>query len=70
MFYVIELQTTASTGSAIPYAHAEQADAEAQYHSLLSVAAKSNVPQHTVLLLGPDGFRIKGETYFHNGGEE
>ena len=66
MFYVIELQTTATTGSVITYSHANQDDAEAQYHTLLAAAAKSSVPQHTVLLLGPDGFRIKGETYFHN----
>ena len=70
MFYVIEIQTTGSTGAVISYSYANQPDAEAQYHTLLAVAAKSAVPIHSVLLLGADGFRIKGETYYHNGGEE
>lgn len=69
MFYVIEIQTYADTGAVIPYAHTVREDAEAQYHSLLAVAAKSAVLKHTVSLMGDTGLVLKSETYIH-GGEE
>ena len=43
----------------------DRAEAEALYHSKLSVAAKSNVYDHTVVMLDADGTRVKGETYHH-----
>ena len=64
IFYVIELQTS-TTGAAIPYAYDNQPDAEAKYHTLLAVAAKSSVPKHSVMLIGENGFVIKSETYEH-----
>lgn len=64
IYYVIELQTTA-TGSCIPFAFNDKADAEAKYHSLLAVAAKSDVPKHGVILVNADGFVIKSEVYDH-----
>ena len=69
MFYVIELQTTASTGAVVPFSFSDRDDAEAKYHTLLAVAAKSNVPKHTVMLLGADGFVLKSETYIHEAAE-
>ena len=64
-YYVIELQTTASTGAVVPFAFDNQPDAEAKYHTLLAVAAKSNVLKHSVMLVGENGFVIKSETYEH-----
>ena len=64
IFYVLELQT-GETGSCIPFAFADKADAEAKYHSLLAVAAKSNVPKHGVILVNADGFILKSEVYDH-----
>ena len=64
VFYVIELQTAVS-GAVIPFAFDNQPDAEAKYHSLLSVAAKSSVPKHGVMLVDENGFVIKSETYNH-----
>ena len=39
--------------------------AEAKYHALLSVAAKSSVYVHTVCLINETGFMIKHESYDH-----
>lgn len=64
IFYVLELQTT-TTGSCIPFSFDNQADAEAKYHSLLAVAAVSDVPKHGALLVNADGFVIKSEVYDH-----
>ena len=40
-------------------------EAEALYHSKLSVAAKSSVYMHSVVMLSERGDRVKGETYIH-----
>lgn len=40
-------------------------EAEALYHTKLSVAAKSSVPAHSVVMLNERGERVKGETYTH-----
>ena len=64
IFYVIELQTS-STGASLPFAFDNRPDAEAKYHSLLAVAAKSSVPRHAVLLVNADGFVLKSEVYTH-----
>lgn len=68
MFYVIELQTGA-TGAAIPFAFENLPDAEAKYHSLLAVAATSDVPKHGVLLISDNGFVLKNEMYEHQAEE-
>ena len=68
IYYVIELQTS-TTGSAIPFAHDNLPDAEAQYHTLLAVACKSDVPKHGVILINDDGFVIKSEFYNHEIGK-
>lgn len=69
MFYVIEMQTGTETGSIIPFAFVNRNDAEAKYHSLLAVAAMSQVPKHGAMLFNDDGFVIKSEVYNH-GSEE
>lgn len=40
-------------------------EAEALYHTKLSVAAKSTVFEHSVVMLNERGERVKGETYRH-----
>lgn len=64
IFYVIELQTS-STGAVISFAFNNQPDAEAKYHELLSVAAKSAVAKHGAMLISEDGFMVKEEFYDH-----
>lgn len=67
MYFVLEIQI-GSTGSILPYAFDNRADAEAKYHAILSVAAKSAVPKHSAVLMAENGITLKHESYFH--GEE
>lgn len=64
MYFVLEIQI-GSTGSILPYAFDNQADAEAKYHAILSVAAKSEVPKHSAVLMAENGITLKHESYFH-----
>lgn len=64
MFYVIEIQTS-NTGSVIPFVYTDRNDAEAKFHSLLAVAAVSEVPKHGAMLFTDDGFVLKSEVYNH-----
>ena len=63
MFYVIEIQTSNNSGAIIPFTFTNRADAEAKYHSLLAVCAKSEVIKHGAMLFNDDGFIIKSEMY-------
>lgn len=64
MFYVIEVQTS-NTGAVIPFVFTNRNEAEAKYHSLLSVASISEVPKHGAILFTDDGFVLKSEVYNH-----
>lgn len=64
MYFVLEIQIN-ETGAILPYAFDNQADAEAKYHSILAVAAKSNVAKHSAVLMAENGITIKQESYFH-----
>lgn len=64
IYYVIEFQSGV-TGAVIPLAYTDRSDAEAQYHTLLAVAAKSAVRKHGVMLCNEDLFIIKSEVYEH-----
>lgn len=64
VYFVIEMQAGA-TAAAIPFAYEDELDAEAKYHSLLAVAAKSAVPVHSVILIRADGYVVKSESYSH-----
>ena len=64
IFYVIEFQSS-TTGSVIPLAYTDRSDAEAKYHELLAVAAKSEVRKHGVMLCNEDLFILKSELYTH-----
>lgn len=69
MFFVLEIQITGETGSILPFAFDNQADAEAKYHSILAVAATSAVPKHSAVLMAENGITIKTESYFHEAPE-
>lgn len=63
-FIVVELQTISeqSTGNFL-WAFDERADAEAKYHSVLSVAAKSGLPCHAAIIMRNDGAVINKQAY-------
>ena len=63
-FIVVELQTISeeSTGNFI-WTFDDRADAEAKYHSVLSVAAKSGLPCHAAILFRNDGAVINYQAY-------
>lgn len=63
-YFVLEIQIN-ETGAIIPFAFDNQADAEAKYHAILSVAAKSSVDKHSAILMAENGTTIKRESYFH-----
>lgn len=65
MYFVLEIQVNGETGSILPFAFDNLADAEAKYHSILSVAAKSDVPKHSAVLMAENGITMKQESYFH-----
>lgn len=64
MYFVLEIQIN-ETGAILPYTFDNQADAEAKYHSILAVAAKSTVPKHSAVLMAENGITLKKESYFH-----
>lgn len=65
MYFVLEIQVNGETGSILPFAFDNLPDAEAKYHSILSVAAKSDVPKHSAVLMAENGVTLKRESYFH-----
>lgn len=66
MYIVIELQTNADgTVGNFVFAFSNYYDAEAKYHTLLSVAAVSALPVHAVAMFTNSGHMIKSEYYRH-----
>ena len=65
VFFVIESQVSNGTGALITFSFNNKPDAEAKYHSLLAVAAKSAVQKHGVMLCNEDLFVLKEEVYNH-----
>lgn len=67
MFIVIELQTADDgTFGNFVWAFNTQAEAEAKYHAVLSVAATSSVHIHAATILRNDGMSIAFQSYTHN----
>lgn len=66
MYIVIELQTDSegAVGNFV-WAFESQDDAEAKYHSVLSVAAKSALPVHAAVIIRNDGVQIAAQAYTH-----
>lgn len=65
MYYVIEIQTTAETGSVLPLAYADRKQAESAYHQKLASAAISEIPKHGCMLCTEDMYVLKSEVYTH-----
>ena len=65
MFYVVEIQTNTEVGSVIPFTFTNRNEAEAKYHSLLAVAAVSQIEKHGAMLFTDDCFVLKSEVYNH-----
>ena len=65
-YVVMELQTTGNTTAvAPPVAYSDRNQAEAAWHSILSVAAVSQVEKHAVAIIAETGQVVKSECYYH-----
>ena len=67
---VTEVQTNGDTVTTLPFAYDTMNEAEAKYHSVLAVAAVSNVPTHACIMYDNEGFPIKHECFWHGEQEE
>lgn len=65
MFIVLELQATLTNVAHIFTTYSSLAEAESNYHRVLSAAAVSTVPMHSALLMTADGQVLRSETYKH-----
>ena len=65
MFIVLELQATSDDVAHIFTTYDTQAEAESNYHLVLSAAAVSTIPSHSALLMTADGQVLRSETYKH-----
>ena len=67
MYLVIELQKLSDTQVAVAPAiqRENELEAESEYHRVLSAAAISSVPQHTVLFVRDDGCLYDYKSYAH-----
>lgn len=65
MFIVLELQATEDNVAHIFTVYNSQAEAESNYHLVLSAAAISTIPSHSALLMTADGQVLRSETYKH-----
>jgi hypothetical protein len=71
MFQVIELQKLSETRlAALTNEKKERNEALSLYFQLLSVAALSAVPKHSVVILNEDGSEWMHYCFDHSGGEE
>ena len=70
-YLVIEIQKSNNGQvSQIVTSHAERAEAEQKYHTVLAYAAVSSVDIHSAVMLTDEGDMIKKETYYHGQPEE
>lgn len=66
MYIVIELQKNAEGHvSNIVTEHANLAEAESKYYSILASAAISDVPVHSAIIVSEEGFPVKHQCYKH-----
>lgn len=65
-YIVLETQTSnGATAIVPPAAYLERNQAEAAFHSVLSLAAVSAVEEHACMLLTSDGRVLRNECYRH-----
>ena len=64
---VIEIQKSGETATPLVQLFTDEAQAKSRYHELLSIAAVSNVPEHSVILVSEEGSYMFHEKYEHGG---
>ena len=66
-YIVIEIQTNTDGTIGIPPVSSfdDRNAAEARYHSILSIAAESALPEHTAILIDSTGRLLSRECYTH-----
>ena len=64
---VIEIQKNGETATPLVQLFTDDAQAKSRYHELLSIAAVSNVPEHSVILVSEEGNYMFHEKYEHGG---
>lgn len=65
-YIVLETQTTGDVTAVVPaVTYSDRLAAESKFHQILSVAAASNVEEHTAYLLTSDGRLVRNECYRH-----
>jgi len=64
---VIEIQKSGATATPLVQLFTDDAQAKSRYHELLSIAAVSSVPEHSVILVSEEGNYMFHEKYTHEG---
>lgn len=64
---VIEIQKSGDTATPLVQLFENDAQAKSRYHELLSIAAVSDVPEHSVILVSEEGNYMFHEKYVHEG---
>lgn len=64
---VIEIQKSGETATPLVQLFEDDAQAKSRYHELLSIAAVSSVPEHSVILVSEEGSYMFHEKYEHGG---
>ena len=64
---VIEIQKSGETATPLVQLYPDDAQAKSRYHELLSIAAVSDVPEHSVILVSEEGNYMFHEKYVHEG---
>ena len=64
---VIEIQKSGETATPLVQLFTDDAQAKSRYHELLSIAAVSSVPEHSVILVSEEGRYMFHEKYEHGG---
>ena len=67
MIAVIEIQKDGDSVSNLVQLFEDDAQAKSRYHELLSIAAVSSVPEHSVILVSEEGSYMFHEKYEHGG---
>jgi len=64
---IIEIQKSGDTATPLVQLFTDDAQAKSRYHELLSIAAVSSVPEHSVILVSEEGNYMFHEKYTHEG---
>lgn len=66
MYFIVEIQKAADgTSTSITNTAADINHADQTYHQILSYAAVSSLPCHSVIMFTDDGDPVKHEAYWH-----